>query len=402
MAQDYTFNGLNQLSTVNSAATSHDSNGNLTSDGTDSYTYDGENKLKTVSGAHSLTLTYDPAGRLRRTEVPGSSSTRIDFLYDGADMVAEYNSSGTVLRRYVHGAGLDAPLVWYEGSSTTSRRWLHADERGSIVAVSDTSGTEIQAIQYDAYGLPNDFDGSRFLYTGQMALPEAELYYYKARIYSPSSGRFLQPDPIGYSGGMNLYAYVGGDPVNATDPWGLEEEPLPEVVQTSSPWVIISAPPLFFGSMVDGLALNIMMDNARNNKNQPAPHEEGDRMEEIVVYATRRSGTSTWFRPWNHMYVVGRDTHLLVWSGEQGPGIGSFIDNYIPAGHVFGTSHDALVDSLVSMGVPDSLANIPTMPIVYINSVGQVTINSFVDYLNIMYNTNLERPYKHTHPVKQR
>jgi RHS repeat-associated protein len=60
----------------------------------------------------------------------------------------------------------------------------------------------------------------RFQYTGQMWLAEAQLYHYKARAYHPGLGRFLQPDPIGFAGGMNLYAYVGNDPVNARDPWG--------------------------------------------------------------------------------------------------------------------------------------------------------------------------------------
>lgn len=61
----------------------------------------------------------------------------------------------------------------------------------------------------------------RFQYTGQIFLAEVGLYHCKARAYHPALGRFLQTDPIGFAGGLNLYAYVGNDPVNATDPSGL-------------------------------------------------------------------------------------------------------------------------------------------------------------------------------------
>jgi RHS repeat-associated protein len=61
---------------------------------------------------------------------------------------------------------------------------------------------------------------SVFKYTGQLAVPELGLYYYKSRFYAPRIGRFLQPDPAGYRGGMHLYPYAMGDPVNLIDPDG--------------------------------------------------------------------------------------------------------------------------------------------------------------------------------------
>ena len=150
------------------------------------YGYDAFNRLTSVNNVAEIELDYDPLGRLTRYTV---TNTVTDFVYDGAAMIAEYDDNAgvsTLMRRYVHGPGLDAPLVQfnYTGGVLAERRWLLADERGSIYAHTGEDGSILQANTYDEYGVPG---GGRRL--AGSAIP--------ARSGSPKRGSITtRPAPI--------------------------------------------------------------------------------------------------------------------------------------------------------------------------------------------------------------
>ena len=213
-------NPLNQVASEAGVSLAFDVRGNMTGDGTWTFGFDQRNRLVSATKPGTA-ATYDYDGDDRRTKkTVNGVVTRI--VWSGEAELAEADAAGAILRRYVPGAAIDTPQAMIAAGGTVT--WLHPDGQGSIVNTSTSAGAAGTPITYSPYGeiggtgaLPS---GLPFGYTGRYFDAETGLWYYRARYYHPRLGQFLQTDPIGTKDDPNLYLYVGGDPVNGTDPSG--------------------------------------------------------------------------------------------------------------------------------------------------------------------------------------
>ena len=215
----YTSDALNRYTPVGAVVPTYDGNSNLTFDGTFTFGYDAENRLTTAVGAgNTAAYTYDAQGRRKTKTVNGTTTV---FVTDAGNReVLEYDgASGAILRWYAYGLGSNDVLNQTNVVAGT-RAALIPGIQGSVIASLDSSSSALSKIGYLPYGKSTS-TSAPFGFTGQRIDPETNgLYYYRARHYSPAWGRFMQPDPIGYGGGVNLYAYVSNDPLNLIDPIG--------------------------------------------------------------------------------------------------------------------------------------------------------------------------------------
>jgi len=136
----------------------------------------------------------------------------------------EDNESEEEVIRYCHGPGIDEPISIEKDNKTY---YYHYDGLGSVIALTDKNQKITDSYSYDSFGnlkrQGNKVKNS-YAYTGREFDKETGLYYYRNRYYDSKIGRFITTDPIGYAGGINLYAYVGNNPVNWIDSYGLRKE----------------------------------------------------------------------------------------------------------------------------------------------------------------------------------
>jgi RHS repeat-associated protein len=233
----YSPNGLNQYAAAPGiAALGYDLNGNLTSDGTRTYTYDAENRLKGVTqGASSWAYVYDYLGR--RIQKSGTGIATLKFLYDGWNMIAELDGSGTIVRRFVwgldvslslQGAGGVGGLLQIDDGSGTQRYPIY-DASHNVIGLYDGAGATVAAYEYDPFGNLQTIAGSYgsanpFRSATKYTDSETGFVYYGLRYYVPQLGRFINRDPVEEQGGVNLYAFCSNDAVNGYDLLGMQDE----------------------------------------------------------------------------------------------------------------------------------------------------------------------------------
>jgi RHS repeat-associated protein len=201
----YTTNASNEMTANSSASYTYDSNGNtltkVVSSNTTTYAWDYENRVTSVtlpSSGGTVTFKYDPIGRrIYKSFSAGGTSV---FAYDGDNMIEETNSSGTVVARYSQTENMDEPLAMLRSSATS---YYNADGLGSVTSLANGSGTLTRSYTYDSFGKQTASSGSvanPFQYAGRELDSETGLYYYRARYYDQTAGRFLSEDPIGFNG----------------------------------------------------------------------------------------------------------------------------------------------------------------------------------------------------------
>ena len=216
-----THSDAHELTSIGSSSLTYDVKGNLTNDPikNQTYTWDFDNRLSFVDRAVSdLTARYDALGRRVQW---GHVANMETYVYSGQQVIAAYASGANPTaprRRYVFGSYVDEPILTdYKSGSTWDLYYYSRNQQYSVTALTDDNGNVVERYCYDAHGTPSIYaaDGTtsrphssylnKFMFTGRWYFTSIKFYYFRARMYDPTHGRFLNRDPLGYVDGMSLY-----------------------------------------------------------------------------------------------------------------------------------------------------------------------------------------------------
>jgi RHS repeat-associated protein len=218
---NYVADNMNQYESVGGTPYNYDAKGNLLSDGTSTFTYNVLNKLIGVTGASGTTsYSYNALGQRVSTTAAGQTSKDLIDPAGLGNIVGTFGSGGSLIAQYVHGLGLTSQ-VGAGGSS-----YYDSDVLGSIAGMSGSGGSYTNRYSYLPFGgslQATNTVQNPFQYVGGDGVENqgGGILFMRARFMNAESGRFVNKDPIGLSGGdVNLLRYVGNNPISKSDPTG--------------------------------------------------------------------------------------------------------------------------------------------------------------------------------------
>jgi RHS repeat-associated protein len=226
---------------------SYDLNGNLISDGKRVFEYDDENQLTAVWKTNAWRSEFSYDGRMRRRiqkdySWSGSGWTQtneVHFIYDGNLVIQERDTNNLPEVTYTRGRDLSGSREGVGGiggllartenltlNTATSSAYYHCDGIGSITCLISTNQIVVARYAYDAFGNTLAISGplaqaNHYRFSSKEYHANSGLVYYLYRYYEPNLQRWINRDPIGEWGGVNLFQFVCNDPANMVDFLGL-------------------------------------------------------------------------------------------------------------------------------------------------------------------------------------